>query len=115
MIAAGIIGGLLSAGFGLVDWFGIPPSRARGIGALHGVGNVVVVVLFAASWFMRRGAIDHPAGVAFVFSYPGAGLAMITGWLGGELVDRLSIGVDEGAHIDAPSSLSGPAVRAGGR
>jgi hypothetical protein len=30
---------------------------------------------------------------------------LITGWLGGELVDRLGVGVDEGAHVNAPSSL----------
>jgi len=33
-------------------------------------------------------------------------LALVTGWLGGELVDRLGIGVYEGANINAPSSLS---------
>jgi hypothetical protein len=26
--------------------------------------------------------------------------------MGGELVDRLAVGVDEGAHVDAPSSLT---------
>ncbi len=31
---------------------------------------------------------------------------MITGWLGGELVDRPGVGVHEGANLDAPSSLS---------
>ncbi|HEY6006153.1 MAG TPA: hypothetical protein VIV57_24950 [Anaeromyxobacter sp.] len=31
----------------------------------------------------------------------------VSGWLGGELLDRLGVGVDEGAHLDAPSSLSG--------
>ena len=36
-------------------------------------------------------------------------LATVTGWLGGELVDRLGVGVDEGANVDAPSSLKGPA------
>lgn len=34
-------------------------------------------------------------------------LALVTGWLGGELVNRLGVGVDTGAHLDAPSSLSG--------
>jgi hypothetical protein len=29
----------------------------------------------------------------------------MAGWFGGELVDRLGIGVDENAHADAPSSL----------
>jgi hypothetical protein len=33
-------------------------------------------------------------------------LALISGWLGGELVDRLAVGVDDGANVDAPSSLS---------
>jgi uncharacterized membrane protein len=32
--------------------------------------------------------------------------ALVTGWLGGELVDRLGVGVDRGANLDAPSSLS---------
>ena len=36
-------------------------------------------------------------------------LGSVAGWLGGELVDRLGVGVDDGAHLDAPSSLSGPA------
>src|SRR5919108_4475661 len=54
MIAAGIIGGLVAALFGLIDWLGIPGgTRAKRIGLLHGLGNVVVVGLFAASWFAR--------------------------------------------------------------
>jgi hypothetical protein len=36
-----------------------------------------------------------------------------TGWLGGELVDRLGISVDSGAHMNAPSSLSGRPAREG--
>src|SRR5687768_7687178 len=51
MIAAGVITGLLAAPFGAIDWFAIPSgTRAKRIGALHGVGNVVVVLLFALSW-----------------------------------------------------------------
>jgi uncharacterized membrane protein len=37
----------------------------------------------------------------------GGGLILLTSWLGGELVDRLGVGVDDGANLDAPSSLSG--------
>jgi hypothetical protein len=29
----------------------------------------------------------------------------VTGWLGGELVVRLGVGIDQGANVDAPSSL----------
>src|ERR687884_663544 len=53
-ILAGIIGGLLAAVFGLIDWLAIPGgTRAKQVGLLHGVGNVVVVGLFAVSWLLR--------------------------------------------------------------
>ena len=108
MIEAGIVGGLLAAVFGLIDLLKIPSgTRAKRVGLLHGGGNVVVVVLFAASWWIRRGAPADPPTLAIVFAAAGAGLATITGWLGGELVDRLGVGIDDGAHLDAPSSLSG--------
>ena len=45
------------------------------------------------------------------WSMIGAALTLGTGWLGGELVDRLGIGVDEGANPNAPSSLSVRHVR----
>jgi uncharacterized membrane protein len=112
MLAAGIIGGLLAALFGLVDWLAIPAgTRAKRIGALHGVGNVVVVALFAGSWLLRRGQAEYePDGVAFWLGVVAVLLALWTAWLGGELVERLGVGVDEGASLDAPSSLSGPAT-----
>jgi uncharacterized membrane protein len=78
----------------------------RRIGLLHGAGNVVVVALFAASWFLRTPDAAPPT-LALVLSFAAGGLAPVTGWLGGELVDRLGVGVDEGAHLNAPSSLSG--------
>jgi uncharacterized membrane protein len=54
MIAAGVLAGLLAALFGAIDYWAVPAgTRARRIGALHGAGNVVVVALFAASWFLR--------------------------------------------------------------
>jgi uncharacterized membrane protein len=107
MIAAGVLTGLLAAPFGTIDWFAIPSgTRAKRIGAVHGIGNVVVVLLFAVSWFMRGDAPAAPQSLALVLSFAGGGLALFTGWLGGELVDRLSVGVDDGAHVDAPSSLA---------
>jgi uncharacterized membrane protein len=112
MICAGVIAGLVAAPFGIVDWLGIPGgTRAKRIGLLHGGGNVLVVLLFAASWIMRRDNPTAPNVLAFVLSFAGGGLALITGWLGGELVSRLGIGVSEGANVNAPSSLSGRPAR----
>lgn len=113
MIGAGVVTGLLAAPFGFVDWLAIPSgTRAKRIGALHGGGNVVVVLLYGVSWLMRMNAPAAPPMLAFILAFAGGALALCTGWLGGELVDRLAVGVDEGAHLDAPSSLTSPRVRA---
>jgi uncharacterized membrane protein len=108
-VAAGIIGGLIAAVFGFLDWLAIPGgTRAKRIGLLHGIGNVVVIVLFAISWLMRSGDLNRlPSTTAFILALIGLALGAITGWMGGELVDRLGVGVDRGANLDAPSSLSG--------
>ena len=112
MICAGIVAGLVAALFGLIDWLGIPGgTRAKRVGAVHGVGNVLVVLLFAGSWIMRRDDPAAPDMLALVLSFAGGGLALVTGWLGGELVGRLGIGVSEGANVNAPSSLSGRPAR----
>ena len=113
MIAAGVITGLLAAPFGFVDWLEIPAgTRAKRIGALHGGGNVVVVLLFAASWLTRMNAPRAVTALGYLLAFVGGGIALFTGWMGGELVDRLSVGVDDGAHVDAPSSLSTRRIRA---
>jgi uncharacterized membrane protein len=119
-IAAGILGGLAAAVFGLIDWLAIPrDTRARRIGLWHGAGNLLIVLLFIASWLLRLP--DHayaPNLLPFLLALAGAGMALGTAWLGGELVYRLRVAVDDGAQLDAPSSLGGPASassRAGDR
>jgi len=108
MITAGLIGGLLAAVIGFLEWLAVPNnSRAKTIGAYHGLGNFVIVLLFAGSWWLRTGVPNNaPSTTAFILSLLGFGLALITGWLGGELVYRLGIGVDHGANVNAPNSLS---------
>lgn len=116
LIAAGVIGGLTAALFGFIDFLGIPQgTRARRIGRVHGLGNVIVVALFAVSWWLRRSSPETIPGSALLFSFLGVALATVTAWLGGELVERLGVGVDDGAHLDAPSSLSGQPASTAGR
>src|ERR1051326_1908028 len=65
MIGSGVIGGLVAAIFGLLDWLAIPNgTRAKAIGLWHGLGNVVVVLLFIVSWFMRLPAPEQPGAGA---------------------------------------------------
>jgi uncharacterized membrane protein len=108
-IAAGVVGGLLAAVFGFIDWLAIPAgTRAKKIGLLHGATNVVVVLAFATAWLARRNAVEIvPSGTILLLEVIALLVGSVGGWLGGELVDRLGVGVADGAHVDAPSSLSG--------
>jgi uncharacterized membrane protein len=116
MIAAGVIGGLAAAVPGWIDWWAIPRgTRAKRVGLLHGVGNVLVLVLFALGWLLRRGSPAAPPVEGIVAGLVGFVLALGTAWLGGELVDRLGVGIDDGAHLDAPNSLSSSSARGSAR
>jgi uncharacterized membrane protein len=112
MMVAGVVTALMAAPFGAIDWLGIPSgTRAKRVGALHGGGNLLVVALFALSIWLRWTTPAAPPTLAIGLGVTGFVLSMATGWLGGELVDRLAVGVDEGAHLNAPSSLTSRRVR----
>jgi uncharacterized membrane protein len=117
MISAGIIGAVLAALTGFTDWTGIPRgTRAKRIGALHGTFNAIVLVLFAISWLIRVNNANHAAGAgAFTLEVIAVAIGAGAAWLGGELVDRLGIGVRDDANPNAPSSLARASHGATGR
>ena len=107
VVGAGLVGGIAAAVPGWVDWVAIPArTRAKRVGLAHGVGNVIVLGLFALSWMLRRSDPSQPPTGAIVAGVLGVVLISATAWLGGELVERLGVGVDDGANLDAPNSLS---------
>jgi uncharacterized membrane protein len=116
-IIAGIVGGLAAAIPGLIDWLAIPDgTRAKRIGALHGILNLVILLLFAISAVLRYvDGYTSPSVLAMLPGWIGIGLALVSGWLGGELVERLGVGVHDFQDLNAPSSLKAPtpARRAG--
>jgi uncharacterized membrane protein len=106
-LSLGIVFGLFAAIFGLIDWSKIPErTRAKRVGAMHGLGNVVAVALFIIAVWSRRNNENYAAGtLALTLEIVAFAILGVTAWLGGELVDRLGIGVDDGANVNAPSSL----------
>jgi uncharacterized membrane protein len=106
-LAAGLVGGLAAAIFGVIDWMGIPKgTRARRIGTFHGVGNLVVVALFGVSFLMRVDRVAYlPDTLPFIVGLVAAAIALVTAWLGGELVYRLRVAVDDDAGLDASNSM----------
>src|SRR5437588_8488000 len=107
LIAAGILTGLLAAIFGFADWLALPVgTRAKRIGLWHAIVMDTVVILFAISWWLRHANPDAPTTVAIGLGIVAVGFASLGGWLVGELVYLLSVGVGLNAHVNSPSSLS---------
>jgi uncharacterized membrane protein len=113
-IAGGIVGGLVAAVFGLIDWLAIPAgTRAKRIGLLHAGSNVLAILGFALVFWMRYSSGQLPTTTGlFAVEVIALLFGAVGGWLGGELVDRLGVGVDNGANLDAPNSMSARKPRA---
>lgn len=113
MIAAGLIGGIAAAPFGWYDWFAIPSgTRAKQVGLVHGLSMSLTLAIFFISWLLRFEPPTSPSILALVFSFAAVPLAFFGAWMGGELIERLGVGVDDNAHLNAPNSLTGTAVQA---
>lgn len=107
MIVAGIIGGLVAALFGFIDYLYIPAgTRAKRIGTYHAFVNVTAIVLFALSLGWRWSTPETPPTLALLLSFIGVAVALVGGWFGGELVERLGVSVSPNANLNAPSSLT---------
>ena len=116
LIAAGVLSGLFAAIFGIADWAALDNgTRAKRLGGWHATVNVIMLVLFAISWFMRRGLPDHPSTFAVVLGIIAILFGTLGGWFGGEMVYRCSVGVDFDAHVNSPSSLSDKPAKANAR
>jgi len=113
-IAGGIAGGFLAAVAGLLDWLAIPAgTRAKRIGMYHAASVVTAMLIFAGVVWTRFNSVDlAPTSTLFAVEVIALAFGSLGGWLGGELVDRLGVGVDNGANLDAPNSITGKGSRA---
>lgn len=111
-ITVGLIGGLLAAAAGTFDLLALPAgTRAKRVGLTHAAANLAVILLFAAVWVVRLNADSRAAGGALIaIEVVAVAILGLSAWLGGELVDRLGVGVDPEAGLNAPSSLRSPSA-----
>jgi uncharacterized membrane protein len=97
-IGAGIIGALLAAVPGFVDYLALE-GRARRIGTYHMILNLGAVALFAVNWFVRT-RIEADSWWPLALSLIGVVGIGISGWLGGEMVYAERVGVQEPPRKD---------------
>lgn len=97
-VGVGIAGALAAMATGLHDWQ-YTHDNARRIGMVHGALNTVALGLYGWSW-LQRGRGHHLRGrLATLLGYP---LIMASGFLGGTLVFRHRIGVDQSVGQHEP-------------
>jgi uncharacterized membrane protein len=104
-IAAGIAGALLAALPGLIDYTGLR-GQVRRIATWHLVMNLTLVGLFALNLWLRtssgRAIIGPGMAIPLTLTIAGVALMFASGWLGGEMVYRHRVGVEERGDGDVP-------------
>jgi len=95
-VVFGIVGALLAAVAGAIDWLTVVPpnSSAKRRGAIHGSLNVLILIAFLVIAFRRGGATNPADGVELTISTIAIVALGFSGWLGGTLAYRNQIGVD---------------------
>jgi len=96
-MGGGIVGALLAAIPGLIDYLSIRDSRAKMLGTFHLVLNLCAVVLYCFNFWWRLHTT--PGGIGpLVLSLVTIIALAISGWLGGEMVYVHGVGVDQTHH-----------------
>jgi uncharacterized membrane protein len=97
-LVAGVIGAIVAAIPGLIDFFSITDPRAGKVGMIHLVLNAVLVVLYSVNPWIRT-VLGPDAVLPVLLSVVGVAGLVVTGWLGGEMVYVHRVGVAQGeAH-----------------
>lgn len=98
-LLAGIIGGAVAAVPGIVDWLSLKDREVVKIANWHARLNVIALLIFAFSFFLRTssgaGFVSNSHTIPLLLSLLGVILISISGWLGGEMVFKHGVAVEE--------------------
>ena len=97
-LLGGIIGGVLAAVPGFIDWLSLKNPEVVKIANWHARLNVIALLIFVASFYLRTtsgaGLVGGSHTIPFVLSLVGVILITVSGWLGGELVFKHGVAVE---------------------
>ena len=98
-LLGGIIGAVVAAVPGFIDWLSITDRNVVGIANWHARLNLIALVIFVISFYLRTtsGAswVSGSYTIPVLLSVLGVILITIAGWLGGEMVFRHGVAVDQ--------------------
>lgn len=97
-LLAGCLGAIAAAIFGFIDYLAIKDKQVVKVANWHARLNVLALLLFAASWYLRtdKGSdmVNDSLTIPVALSVLGVIVVTISGWLGGELVFKHGVGVN---------------------
>ena len=98
-LLGGIIGGAAAAVPGVIDWLSLKDREVVKIANWHARLNVIALLIFAASFYLRTtsggGLVSGNYSIPVGLSVLGVILIAISGWLGGEMVFKHGVAVDQ--------------------
>ena len=96
-MAAGVVGALLAAIPGYVDYHSLREPRVKRIAATHFVLNLVVIILYVFNLGFRLNQPIETKSSAVLISAIAIVLLAISGWLGGSMVYVHGVAVERGS------------------
>ena len=96
LLGAGLVGAALAALTGLIDFLGDQRIRALRAAWQHAIGNVILVLVQLFSFYQRyRYGASAVVPLGLGLSVVAVIIMAFTGWLGGELVFRGRVAVQD--------------------
>lgn len=99
LVGIGVLSALPAIATGATDWADTTDAERR-VGLVHAALNSAALACFTASWLARRRG-RHARGV--IWGLAGSTVATGGGYLGGHLVQRMGLGIDNTAFDDIPT------------
>jgi uncharacterized membrane protein len=93
-IVGGVVGAVLAAIPGFIDYFSLTNPRVKRIATTHMILNIIVLALFLFNLGIRYTASPGSELSAVVLSIVAIALLAVSGWLGGTLVHVYGISVE---------------------
>lgn len=97
LIVIGLIGAVVAALLGFLDWLTIPRGTpARATGTTHMILNLIAMGIFLASLLLRGDLFSDSENVstfAVILSLGGLAILSLSGWLGGKLAHTFGVRV----------------------
>jgi len=98
-LLGGIIGAAVAAVPGFIDWLSLKDRNVVKIANWHARLNVIALLIFAASFYLRTTTgssfVSGSYTIPVALSVLGVVLISISGYLGGEMVFKHGVAVDQ--------------------